>query len=138
MSGEGNMAVVWSCFAHASTGDFAALEPLLTPDYVLHPQEVRGIDGLRGLVSGYRDSLEDLSVTVEHQFAAGDDVATVFTVRGRHRGGPMGLPGTGRDVALSGIAVSRLRDGRIAEEWEVCDIGPLVQAAGASPAHATA
>jgi len=75
------------CFENASQGDFAALHQFVSPDYVLHPEEIRGIDGLAAMVEGYRSALAGLQVTVEHQFTEGEYVATRSTIRGRHEGG---------------------------------------------------
>src|SRR5215208_2442608 len=51
---EQNKAVVRDCFAQASAGNFDALPGLVADDYVLHPEGVRGADGLADMVQGYR------------------------------------------------------------------------------------
>jgi hypothetical protein len=67
----------------ASQGNFDALRAIVTPDYVCHPDEARGPDGLAEMVQGYRDALTGLNVTIEQQFTEGDYVATRTTIRGR-------------------------------------------------------
>ena len=53
-----------------------------------------------------------------HLLVAEDDiVAEHFTASGTHRGEVMGVPGTGREIALKGINIFRIRDGRIVERW---------------------
>ena len=132
---EDNMLAARECFARASRGDFDSLDQVVAADYVLHnPDEVRGIDGLRAMVEGYRSALPDLRVSIDHQFADGDYVATRFTIRGTHDGELMGTPPTGRAVAFPGITVSRCRDGKLVEEWEMCDVLGLLQQVGALPA----
>ena len=37
---------------------------------------------------------------------------------------------TGRDLAFSGITISRCRDGRIVEEWELTDTAGLLRQVG--------
>lgn len=131
---EDNKTAARECFARASRGDFDALDEVVAPDYVLHnPGEVHGIDGLRAMVEGYRAALPDLRVTIEHQFAEGDHVATRFTIRGTHDGELMGIPPTGREVAFTGITISRCRDGKLVEEWELADALGLLQQIGAVP-----
>jgi predicted ester cyclase len=50
----------------------------------------------------------------------------------------MGIAPTGKEVTVSGITVSRLVGGKVAEEWELMDaLGMLVQL-GAVPQPATA
>ena len=48
----------------------------------------------------------------------------------------MGLPPTGRPIAVQAISVFRIADGRIAEEWTVWDALGLLQQVGAVPAPA--
>jgi predicted ester cyclase len=137
-STEDNKAIARACFENASKGNYAAFDRILTPDYVIHPHEARGADGLREMVEGYKSALSGLRVEVDHQFAEGDYVATRFTVRGRHDGDLMGTPPTGRDVAFGGITISRCEGGRIAEEWEQTDMLGLLGQVGALPALAEA
>ena len=124
-SAEANKTAVRDCFEKASQGDFGALHSIVTPDYIVHP------DGVRGAVSG-------LNVTIEHQFTEGDYVATRTTIRGRHDGDLMGAPPTGRDVEFTGLTISRCRDGRIEEEWELVDVVGLLRQVGALPELAEA
>jgi predicted ester cyclase len=137
-SSEANKAAVRDCFENASRGNFDALHEVVSPRYVLHPEEVRGVEGLAELVQGYRSALADLRVTIEHQFADGDYVATRSTIRGRHEGELMGVAPTGREVAFSSLTISRCRDGRIEEEWELADTIGLMRQVGALPEKARA
>ncbi|MDX6555374.1 MAG: hypothetical protein QOD86_1569 [Miltoncostaeaceae bacterium] len=135
-SSEDMMKMVRDCFAEASAGNWEALPSIVTHDYVCHPEEARGPEGLAEMVAGYRAALAGLNVTIEHQFADGDCVATRGTVRGRHEGELMGVAATGRDVAFTTLTISRFRDGKIAEEWELVDVPSLLVQLGALPAPA--
>ncbi|MGH2975515.1 MAG: ester cyclase [Solirubrobacterales bacterium] len=135
MSIEINCQTVRDCFEQAALGNFDELPAILTPDFVMHnPDEVHGADGLAAMVQQYRGALSDLSVTIDHQFATGDWVASRFTIRGTHDGSLMGVPPSGRDVTFTGITISRCRDGQIAEEWELTDTVGLLGQVGALPA----
>jgi steroid delta-isomerase-like uncharacterized protein len=135
---EANKSAVRDCFETASRGNFDALHQIVTPDYVLHPEEAHGADGLAEMVNGYRSALSDLNVTIEHQFTEGDYVATRCTIRGRHDGELMGTPPSGREVAFTGLTISRCRDGKIEEEWELVDSVGLLRQIGALPELAEA
>ena len=126
---EANKTAVRDCFEQASQGNFDALQSILTPDYVIHPEEARGADGLAAMVQGYRNAFPDLSVTIEHQFTEGDYVATRTTIRGRHV--------TGHDVEFTGLTISRCRDGKIEEEWEIVDVMSLLAQIGQLPEPST-
>jgi predicted ester cyclase len=125
-----NEAVVRECFAQAAAGNFDALPGLVTEDYVLHPEGIRGAAGLTEMVQGYKSQIPDLGISVDHQFSRGDYVATRYTVRGHHV--------SGHDVEFTGLAVSRCRDGRIDEEWEIADVMTLLAQIGQLPEAATA
>jgi predicted ester cyclase len=128
---EANKAAVRDLFENASQGKFDALDELLGTDYVLHPEEVRGAEGLTEMVEGYRRALADLRVTIEDQFAEGDYVATRSTISGRHEGELMGAPPTGRQVMFSCLTISRCHNGKIEEEWELADTVSLLRQVGA-------
>jgi steroid delta-isomerase-like uncharacterized protein len=130
---EANKAAVRECFDNASRGNFDTLPQIVTEDYVLHPEGIRGADGLREMVEGYRAAFADLTVTVEHQFTEADYVATRYTLRGRHEGELMGAPPTGKNVEVTGLTISRCRDGRIEEEWELVDVQTLLAQIGVLP-----
>jgi steroid delta-isomerase-like uncharacterized protein len=130
-SSDQNKAAVRDCFEQASKGNFDALHQIVTADYVVHPEEANGPDGLAEMVQGYRSALANLSVSVEHQFTEGDYVATRCTIRGRHEGELMGTPPSGRDVEFTSLTISRCRDGKIEEEWELADTTGLLRQVGA-------
>lgn len=134
---EEHKAAVRACFQAGTEGTLDALDAFVDPDFVLHdpasPDEVRGIEGLRALIETHRKGLADLRVTVEHQLAEGDYVATRYTCRGRHGGDLIGVPATGREVAIAGLVISRFRDGKIVEEWEISDVFGLLGQIGAVP-----
>jgi predicted ester cyclase len=135
---EQNKAAVRGCYENASQGNFDALNAIISPAYVLHPEGIRGVEGLTEMVQGYRNALAELRVTIDHQFTEGDYVATRSTVRGRHDGELMGIPPTGREVEFTCLAISRCRDGKIEEEWELADTTSLLRQVGALPEMAEA
>jgi predicted ester cyclase len=137
-SNDENKAAVRACFESASQGNFDALDDIVTSDYVLHPGEVRGADGLKEMVQRYRDALGGLRVTIDQQLTDGDYVTTRYTITGTHNGDLMGTPPSGKDVAFTGITISRCDNGRIAEEWEITDAIGLLGQIGALPAMAQA
>jgi steroid delta-isomerase-like uncharacterized protein len=135
---EANKAAVRDCFENASKGNFDVLPSIVTADYVVHPEEVHGPDGLAEMVKAYRSALTGLNVTIEDQFTEGDYVATRCTIRGRHEGELMGAPPSGREVEFTGLTISRCSDGKIAEEWELIDTVGLLRQIGALPELAEA
>ena len=134
---EQNKAAVRACFESASQGNFDALHEIIDEDYVIHPEEAAGVAGLIEMVEGYRTAIGGLTVTIDQQFSDGDFVATRYTISGTHAGELMGKQPTGKEVAFSGITISRCRDGKIVEEWELADTVGLLRQVGALPAMAS-
>lgn len=122
--------------------NLAVVDELIAQDYVGHdptqPEPIQGRDGFKQFVGMYHSAFEDATVTIDDQIAEGDQVVTRWTGRGTHTGELMGIAPTGKEVTVSGMTVSRLAGGKIAEEWELIDaLGMLVQL-GAVPQPATA
>ena len=135
-AGEENEKTVRDCFENASKRNYDALDHIVTQDYVCHPEEARGPEGLKEMVQGYHDAIGDLRVNIDQQFSAGDYVATRITITGRHEGDLMGTPPTGNEVSFTGVTISRCEGGRIVEEWELVDMMGLLGQVGALPALA--
>ncbi len=116
----------------------SVIDELAAENYVgydpTEPEPVRGPAGLRAQLQTYIDAFEGAHVTVDEQFAEGDLVATRWTGRGTHTGEIQGVAPTGKEVAVTGITISRVEDGKVVEERQVWDaLGMLVQI-GAVPA----
>jgi len=122
--------------------NLAIVDELIAPDYVGHdptqPEPIRGPEGYRQFVGMYQAAFEDGMVTIDDEIAEGDLVVTRWTGRGTHTGELMGIAPTGKEVTVSGITISRLANGKIAEDWELMDaLGMMIQL-GAVPQPATA
>ena len=135
-SREDNKAAVRGFIETTVHGNLDALDAIVGPDYVLHdpamPDEVHGLEGAKAMVEMYRSAF-GLRMTVEDQLAEGDFVATRYTARGTHDEEFMGVPPTGRDVVVTGICISRCRDGKVVEEWELWDALGALRQIGALP-----
>jgi steroid delta-isomerase-like uncharacterized protein len=75
-------------------------------------------------------AFNDLSRSVEDLVAEGDKVVVRITARGTHTGEYQGLPGTGKITKITGIAIRRVLDGKIVEEWVITDQLGLLQQIG--------
>jgi predicted ester cyclase len=111
-------------------GDEPALYELMAPGFINHsaaPGMSKGPDGMWHTFSQVlRPAFPDLVVDIEDQVAEGDKVVTRKTIRGTHLGALMGIPATGRSVAINVIDIVRLEDGRYAEHWGVNTLGAVL------------
>jgi steroid delta-isomerase-like uncharacterized protein len=116
-------------------GNLSAVDELIAEEYVNHAAgtEVRGREGIKGFVTTYRSAFPDYHCTIEDQIAEGDKVVTRWTAHGTQEGDLMGIPPTGKRVALPGIVIDRLADGRLVETWLQADVLGMLQQLGAVP-----
>jgi steroid delta-isomerase-like uncharacterized protein len=104
-------------------GDMSLMDELLAVDYVMH-EPVGGDRGLEAYKKGQPAVLAgfpDGHWTIEDMVAEGDKVAWRFTFTGTHTGEFAGIPATGKEIRLAGMVISRIADGKVAEEWELYD-----------------
>ncbi len=117
-------------------GHLDVLEAIARPDHVEHsplPGQDQGLAGLRQRVNILRAAFNP-QFTLDHVIAEGDKVAVMWTNRGTHVGEWFGMPATGRSFTIQGVDVHQLRDGRLAEHWDVVDIYSMLIQLGALPA----
>jgi steroid delta-isomerase-like uncharacterized protein len=116
----------------------AALETLVADDYVCcvggtastasegRQTAVQRLRALRTAFPDFRISIEDLIVD-------GDQVVMRYRAHGTHRG-PLGTAApTNKAVMYTGIAIYRIRNGKVAEEWTEYDSLGLMRQIEAIP-----
>jgi predicted ester cyclase len=64
------------------------------------------------------------------QVAEGDLVASRIVGRGIHAGQLLGIPLANRNLETEGIAIHRIRDGKIVEYWSVTNVARVLQQVG--------
>jgi len=118
------------------------IDELFTSDYVnhdpMHPEVPPGPAGAREIVNHYRDAFPDSRFRIEEMISEDDRVVTRWTVTGTHTGPLAGLAPTKKRVTVTGLTLSRIANGRIAETWANWDNLGLMQQLGAVPALAQA
>jgi predicted ester cyclase len=120
-----------------SQGRLDVLGELVAPTVVNHSAPL-GVpsdrEGIRQITVLFRTAFPDGRTIVEDMIAEGDRVVTRKTFRGTHQGPFMGIPPTGKQVALGLIDIVRVVQGRVVEHWSEVDSLGLLQRLGALPA----
>jgi steroid delta-isomerase-like uncharacterized protein len=75
----------------------------------------------------------DLQFMLDDLLADGDRVVARFTARGTQTGVFQGIPATGSTATVSGIAIYRLAEGKVVEQWLEYDQLGLLQQLGVIP-----
>ncbi len=83
--------------------------------------------GMREAMTAFLAGFSEIRHDIHQIVASGDTVTVVMTVRMKHTGTFAGIGPTGREVVVSEIDVSRVRDGKVVEQWAVLDSGALLQ-----------
>ena len=92
-----------------------------------------GPEGTKQLVTVYRNAFPDVHFTIDEQIAEGDKVVTRWSAHGTHQGELAGIPATGKSSTVTGIAVDRIVNGKIAESWGIFDQFGMMQQLGVIP-----
>jgi steroid delta-isomerase-like uncharacterized protein len=115
-------------------GDVSAADASFAPDCVVHitgvAEPVRGVGSWKELMAGLLNAFPDLHVTVEDQLVQGDRVAFQWRATGTHTGALGAAPPTGKQIALDGLIIDRVVDGRVQERWEQWDQSLMLQQLG--------
>ncbi len=118
-------------------GDLDAVDRYLHPAFVNHdppfPGAPDGREGMRAAAAMFREALPDWRSEVDQLVAEDDIVVERFHASGTHRGELMGVPGTGRTLALNGINVFRVDGDQIVERWGQLDQLGLLRQLGIAP-----
>ena len=137
MSTEENKAVVRRFVEEVqSQGRLDVIDHVIAPDFVNHtapPGLPPTREGGRQLMALFRAAFPDGHMTIEDMLAEGDKVVTRKTFHGTHQGEFMGIPPTGRHVAIQVIDIVRVVDGQVVEHWNVVDNLGLLHQLGVIP-----
>ncbi len=117
-----------------------AIDRFFHPNYVQYPGNIR----LAAVSEGFTVGLEsnpDAHLQIEDLIAEGDTVAGRVSYRATHKGEFIHpvvgrIPPTGKQITITGIAVVRISDGKIAEQWVVRDSLGMLQQLGVITAPA--
>ena len=137
MSTEENKAILRRWFEEFwDKRNLGAFDEILADNFFYHnapPGIPPGLEGTRELFTMYQAAFPDARVTVEDMIGEGDRVVTRQTFTGTHRGEMMGIAPTGKQITVTGIAISRIAGGKIAETWEEVDRLGMMQQLGVVP-----
>jgi len=106
-------------------------------DHHLPPELPPGREGLKLWFNGAFAAFPDCQITVKDMVAEGDKVAIRFEFSGTHQGEFMGIPATGNQFSITGMALARISGGKLAEWWENADVMGMMQQLGVVPTAET-
>ena len=118
------------------SSDWSFIDEFVAEDFVAHNAPIPGVtldrDGIKQAAEIFRAATPGRHA-ITMQVAEGDLVVTRTIGRGRHEGELLGVPATNREIEMDGIAIHRVRDGKIVERWSISDVARVLQQIGAIP-----
>ncbi len=140
MSAEGNKDLIRRYIQAVDdnhTSDWSVLDEFIAEDFVAHNPPIPGVsldrDGMKQAAEVFRVATPGRH-EIRMQVAEGDLVVSHIVGRGVHEGELLGIPATNREVETDGIAIHRIRNGKVVEYWAVVDVVRVLQQVGALPA----
>jgi steroid delta-isomerase-like uncharacterized protein len=91
--------------------------------------EVRGLDGMKKVISGFRTAYPDLKLTAEEEIYAENKVTLRWSFTGTNTG-PGEMPPTGKSVKLWGITILHFANGKVTQEIVSYDSQSLMEQLG--------
>ena len=118
------------------SSDWSVIDEYIAEDFVAHNPPLPGVsldrDGMKQAAEIFRVATPGRH-EITMQVAEGDLVVSQIVGKGIHEGEFMGIPPTNREVETVGIAIHKVRDGKIVEYWSVVDVVHVLQQLGVMP-----
>ncbi|GJM42048.1 MAG: hypothetical protein DHS20C20_23300 [Ardenticatenaceae bacterium] len=109
-----------------------------SPDLVNHglpPTLPPDLEGTKLFAGAFINAFPDIQVTIEDLVAENSQLVARWSATGRHNGELLGIPPTGKQVIMTGIALDRFENGKSVEHWEIVDQLGLMQQLGVVPSE---
>ncbi|NIM92186.1 MAG: hypothetical protein GTO18_00515 [Anaerolineales bacterium] len=123
MDSEANKRVVLRLAQAVNSGNLDDLDNVLSPSYVRHdPNPLMkdiGREEYKQAFTRLRNAFPDAEWTLDDMLSDGDKVIGRWTFRGTHNGQFFNIPPSGKEVTYPIIAIYRVENGMIAEDWHI-------------------
>jgi predicted ester cyclase len=109
MSLEANKALVRRFIEEVqSQHKLTAVDEIMDPNMIEHygqPSSLNSVEAFKKFFAGFIAAFPDVKAVIHNQVAEGDKVVTHKTFHGTHKGEFMGIPPTGKKVAIELIDI---------------------------------
>lgn len=113
-------------------GNVKLVDEIFTGNYVSNDpvEPTRGPNGVRDIVTKYRNAFPDCRLEIDQILPAGDQVVVRWHYSGTHTSQFEGIPPTGRHVTGPGISIYRFKGDKIEESFDNWDALGMMQQLG--------
>lgn len=113
-----------------NAGRMEIIDEVVAESFVEH-DVVPGIpptrEGVRQFFQQVRAAFPDFSMTIDDIVSEGDKVFVLATMRGTQKADFMGIPASGKEMAVPVADVVRFSGDRVVEHWGVTDTGAMMR-----------
>lgn len=119
-----------------SNGRIDLVDQLYADDFVDDsPGGGTGRDLIKEAVTGFHKTFPDLRIEIEDAFAVEDKTVLRYTARGTQTGPYYEIPASGKAIAIRGITIFRIVNGKIKTEWTEYDRLGVMRQIGVLPSE---
>jgi steroid delta-isomerase-like uncharacterized protein len=115
-----------------NNGNFDSFNAIFDANYVHHENqspEIKGIEGIEKLISGFRTAYPDGKLVLEEEVYSENKGVGRWVYTGTNTG-PGEMPPTGKPVSIWGVSILHFANGKITEEWASFDTQSLMKQLG--------
>lgn len=116
-------------------GNLDAIDANFADDYVLTTTAgtITGIEAAKAHYGTYLTAVSDIEFIVDDIYGQGNTVIKQWTFKGKHTGDLFGIPATGKNIALQGVSIAQIVNGKIASDTDFADDLGLMTTLGVLP-----
>ena len=123
---------------------FNTRDPVAAAELFTHDAELRdvavthpaiGPEQIAAVYARHFAAIPDSHVRVDRMIGEGNTVVVEWTLSGTHRGRMMGIPATGKPIALTGVSLLRFRGGLVAADMRIWDVASMLRQIGLLPSQ---
>jgi steroid delta-isomerase-like uncharacterized protein len=121
-------------------GKLDLVDKYYAEDFIYHSpgqEDIKGIEAYKSHIIQARKAFPDIKFTVEEMVLEGDKLASRWTFSGTNTGPLQGgkIPATGKKVTVTGMSLTRIKNGKAVEEFSIADTLGELQQLGLIPAQ---
>jgi steroid delta-isomerase-like uncharacterized protein len=120
------------------SGRLEDLDEVCSSDLVGHAGAGSDLHELKGELASFRAAFPDLTPEVRHLIQEDDLISVWLSYTGTHESDFAGVPASGRKVKFAEWDLLRVRDGKVVEVTQYCDLFTIMSQIGALPTAAPA
>jgi predicted ester cyclase len=117
-----------------NNGNLDVVDEVFAPEYVAHAandaHSVYGPEGHKEFIAYFRQAFPDVHLTSGDLLAEDDLLVSRMKWQGTHMGNYMGIPPTGKKIAVDVTGINRFENGQVVEAWGVVDTLGMLQQLG--------